>query len=284
MLRFAPSLWRYKWLILLITAAGAGAGWSVVRLMAAPYEARATILVEADDGQGPGPIRPPQPFAYPDWWRLLRSELVLAPVVTGFTAWAPTAAASERAAVESLAERLAMSREPGAPILRVSLVGSDPERTAVELGAVVDRFILVANGLREDRLETIAGVLEETRIEVERQLRLKLELEERLALESVGVRGIRRRSEEEEALQRRVRTVESFHTQLEFLHKETLQAAARLPKLRLLSPAATVHRSTALGSAASVLFLIILASFCIAIADALLLDWLDRRLEPSYRL
>jgi MFS-type transporter involved in bile tolerance (Atg22 family) len=37
-------------------------------------------------------------------------------------------------------------------------------------------------------------------------------------------------------------------------------------------------------AAASVLLLIILVSVCVAVADALLLGWLDKRLEDSYRL
>lgn len=45
----------------------------------------------------------------------------------------------------------------------------------------------------------------------------------------------------------------------------------------------SVARSIGSG-ATSVLLLIILVSFCVAVADALLLGWLDKRLEDSYRL
>jgi capsular polysaccharide biosynthesis protein len=56
-LRFVPSLWRYKWLILFITAAGAGVGWSVTRLIEPEYEARVTTRVAIADGQDPTTIR-----------------------------------------------------------------------------------------------------------------------------------------------------------------------------------------------------------------------------------
>jgi hypothetical protein len=48
----------------------------------------------------------------------------------------------------------------------------------------------------------------------------------------------------------------------------------------VLPPRQPVNR----GSATSLLLLIILVSLFVAVADALLLDWLDGRLERSYRV
>lgn len=56
MLRFAPSLWRYKWLILFITAAGAGVGWSVARLVEPERESRAITVVAVANGQDPATV------------------------------------------------------------------------------------------------------------------------------------------------------------------------------------------------------------------------------------
>lgn len=64
--RFVPSLWRYKWLILLITAAGAGVGWSVARQTEPEYEARAITVVQVADGSGAATVRVTERPAHPD--------------------------------------------------------------------------------------------------------------------------------------------------------------------------------------------------------------------------
>ncbi len=57
-----------------------------------------------------------------------------------------------------------------------------------------------------------------------------------------------------------------------------------MPELRLLGPAATPRQPVNRGSATSLLLLVIVIGLCVAVADALLLDWLDRRLERNYRV
>ncbi len=57
-----------------------------------------------------------------------------------------------------------------------------------------------------------------------------------------------------------------------------------MPELRLLGPAATPRQPVNRGSATSLLLLVIVIGLCVAVADALLLDWLNRRLERNYRV
>jgi uncharacterized protein involved in exopolysaccharide biosynthesis len=138
MFRFIPAVWRYKCLILLFTAAGAGDGWSAVRLIAPQSEARAIILVKAGDVAGAGPIQPTELYSSQTWQELLWTQLVLPLVVREFHLARRSDAAGERAAVESLAERLELRLDHNGDFLRVSLVGSDPERTANVLNAILE--------------------------------------------------------------------------------------------------------------------------------------------------
>lgn len=146
MLRFSPALRRYRWLIPSTTLAGFGAGWSALPLIEPRYEARATVLVQARDVLHTGPILRAELSASRSytWPELLRTNAVLAPVVRELRLARGSDAEGEREAVESLAERLRVREDGGSDRLSVSLVGSDPDRTATVLNAVVERFLSVA--------------------------------------------------------------------------------------------------------------------------------------------
>lgn len=282
MFRFAPALWRYRWLVLGITAAGFGAGWSALPPIAPQYEAHATIGVAAADASALGPIQPTKLSSSGSWLELLRTEQLLSPVVREFHLARRSDAQSEREAVESLAGRLRVTVDGGSDLLRVSLVGSDPERTATVLNAVVERFVSVATYLKMDSLSALASNLDGQRVRVEQWLReTQQELERYRSRHPKPVP----RTVEEEALERRVRTAKSFYYEIQLRHETALLAAARsMPDLRLLDPAVPPHRPLRRAGPTSLLLLVIVISLCVAVADAVLLDWLDRRLENSYRV
>jgi uncharacterized protein involved in exopolysaccharide biosynthesis len=358
MLRFTPALWRYRWLILSITLAGLGAGWSALGLIEPRYEARATVLVQAVEAPGARPLRPEDPLSSRSLQELLKTGLVLAPVVNEFHLAHGSDAGSEWEAVESLAERLRVWQDDSGDLLNVSLVGSDPEQTTTVLNAVVARFVSAAVDLKREKLSALAGILEQQRVRAQQWLReaeeelerfrlqyppsvprvpagladtqdtvltiywtLKREqdqlraersaleeaskedpdsglqallddlraresaLERRLAFAERLVLTIPPRSIEEEALERRVATAERFYNELQMRHESALLAAAgSMADLRLLEPAVTPARPLRSGSPLSFLVLVIVISLCVAVADALLLDWLDRKTENAYRL
>jgi len=355
MLRFTPALRRYKWLILSITLAGFGASWSALPLIEPRYEARATVQVLAVEVPGARPVRPDNPLSSSSLQELVKTGLVLAPVVNEFRLARGPDAESEREAVESLAERLRVWQDDSSDLLSVSLVGSDPDRTATVLNAIVERFVSVAIDLKSEKLSALASILEQQRVYAQQRLReaeqelersrfqyppsvprvpdsladsvltiywtLNLEreklraeravleegskedpgsdiqallddlraresaLESRLALAERLMRAIPPRSIEEEALKRRVATAESFYYEIQLRHESALLAEAEsMPDLRLLEPAVPPQRSLRSGSPMSFLVLVIVISLCVAVADAVLLGWLDRRIENSYRL
>ncbi len=424
MFRFTLALWRYRWLILCITSAGFGAGWSALPLIAPHYEARATLRVQAGDVRHTGLTLRAGPASSRSWsWpELLRTNAVLAPVVREFQLAGGSDAESEREAVESLAERLRVREEGGSGLLRVYLVGSDPERTATVLNAVVERLASVATDLKMDSLSALASILEKQRVRAEQMLReaeeelerfrmrrsrpvppvtglavtqdsvlsmywaLTLEqeeirthcaaleqvlallgdarlslpvlldlpavrqhspalaealdelreretalrelrqshpptapqvehalaavvrlrdrtipelaaalldelrhresaLEERIRAAGEQLRANPRRSTQEDALKRRVATAERFYIEIQLRHESALLAeAGSMPDLRLLEPAVPPQRSLRSGSPMSFLVLVIVISLCVAVADAVLLGWLDRRMENAYRL
>ena len=74
--RYIAALHRYKWLILLLTVLGTGAGAVVSRFIAPAYEANATIWVETNPVMG-GVIRPRELLQSGAWVELLLTGAVL---------------------------------------------------------------------------------------------------------------------------------------------------------------------------------------------------------------
>ena len=74
--RYLAAVNRFKWLIVVVAALGAGGGMVAARFVKLEYQAQATIWVEPDLGTR-GPIRTGQLLGSPGWVELLRSYVVL---------------------------------------------------------------------------------------------------------------------------------------------------------------------------------------------------------------
>lgn len=83
--RLLAAVYRYKWLILVLTVVGTVAGVIYSRSMESEYVAQATIWIETSEGRQQradvGPIRSGELLAASAWVDLLRSFVVLDPVV-----------------------------------------------------------------------------------------------------------------------------------------------------------------------------------------------------------
>ncbi len=84
--RIVAALARRKWLIVLLTVAGAGAGFGLSRLVAPKYVAQATLWIQVSNQEGSsarstGPIQPGELLQWSSWVDLLQSFAVLDEVV-----------------------------------------------------------------------------------------------------------------------------------------------------------------------------------------------------------
>jgi succinoglycan biosynthesis transport protein ExoP len=84
--RHVAALLRRKWLIVLVTLVGSGAGFTVNRLVPAKYAAQATLWLQASGASGGGaraggPIQPGELLQWSAWVDLLQSFVVLDEVV-----------------------------------------------------------------------------------------------------------------------------------------------------------------------------------------------------------
>jgi capsular exopolysaccharide synthesis family protein len=77
--RYAVALWRYKWLIILVTILGSAAGVAAGRFVTPQYEAQATLWIERTNrGEAAqGPIRQTELLESAAWVNLLTSYMVL---------------------------------------------------------------------------------------------------------------------------------------------------------------------------------------------------------------
>jgi uncharacterized protein involved in exopolysaccharide biosynthesis len=143
----------------------------------------------------------------------------------------------------------------------------------------VEATVREIDHLRERTIPELAGAL----LAESRAREFALETRIRSVGKQLG--AIPPRSVEEEALERRVRNTQSFYNELQLRHEAALLAEAQsLADLRLLYPAVPPHQPLRRGSPTSLLMLVVVIGLCVAVADALLLDWLDRGLERSYRV
>lgn len=81
--RYFAAILRYKWWIVLATLLGAGAGFGVAQFVSPVYESHTTLWIETGSPQADrtGPIRPQELLESSSWIELLRSAMVLEPVV-----------------------------------------------------------------------------------------------------------------------------------------------------------------------------------------------------------
>lgn len=80
--RYLSALRRYKWMILLIVAAGTAAGIGATRFMAPEYQVQGTVWISDDnDTRGTGPVRGSELLNSNAWADLLRSSAIMDRVV-----------------------------------------------------------------------------------------------------------------------------------------------------------------------------------------------------------
>ncbi|HTY06467.1 MAG TPA: polysaccharide biosynthesis tyrosine autokinase [Gemmatimonadales bacterium] len=80
--RYWSAVKRYRWLVLLMTVLGIGAGFAGTRVVKPKYLARATIWIQGNSQQlNTGPIRPDELLQSAGWVDLLHSFVVLDEVV-----------------------------------------------------------------------------------------------------------------------------------------------------------------------------------------------------------
>jgi len=78
--RYVSALKRHRWMMLLIVLVGSTAGVVATRFIPPSYMANATIWVETQ-GKAQGPLRPTELLQESNWIDLLRSNVVIDPVV-----------------------------------------------------------------------------------------------------------------------------------------------------------------------------------------------------------
>lgn len=139
--RILSALWRYKWLILLVTLAGTAAGYGFASMAQPSYVARTTLWVEQPGGGRTiqGPIQQAEFLPATAWVDLLKSNAVLEPVVRELGLHIRAESPEDSAAVASL--NLREDFQPGAYQLQVDETGrtfvlSTADGTVVQRGRV----------------------------------------------------------------------------------------------------------------------------------------------------
>jgi succinoglycan biosynthesis transport protein ExoP len=266
--RYLSAVRRFKWLIAAIVVAGTGAGVVVTRLIAPVYAVSAKVWVASETPQRAdrGPIRAEELLTSASWTELLRSGVVLDPVVrqrrlyllpsnasdsllfatfepgermrpgryelrvdraglqytlvvgesdvleqgavgdsvgrvAGF-AWVPPrellvagrmvrfSVVTPREASLTLAQDLSATLPIGSNFLRLTLAGSDPEKTATTLNVWIEQFLATAAVLKKRELVEFTKILEEQLRYAERELR-----EAEIALENFKINTITKPSD-----------------------------------------------------------------------------------------
>lgn len=137
--RYVAVLWRYKWLVVLVTALGTAAGVVGTRFIQPVYEAEATIWIEASrrSDARQGPIQSSELLRSSAWVDLLKSYVVLDHVVRDMRLYLSLKSQDDSAAFASFA--LAERFLPGDYRIQVSDGGS-----VVRLTGPSGRFIETA--------------------------------------------------------------------------------------------------------------------------------------------
>lgn len=82
--RYTAALMRYKWLMAIVVLVGTAAGVGATKFLKPEYEVSSTIWIssETPQGGGSGPIRADELLSSAAWVELLRSFVIIDPVVT----------------------------------------------------------------------------------------------------------------------------------------------------------------------------------------------------------
>ena len=102
--RYLAAVWRYKWLVLLVTALGTAGGVAAARFVKPEYEAQATIWIEAStpNAERQGPIRTGGLLKSSAWVDLLKSYVVLDDVVRDLHLYVRTGSREDAALLAGL--------------------------------------------------------------------------------------------------------------------------------------------------------------------------------------
>jgi capsular exopolysaccharide synthesis family protein len=138
--RYLSAIWRYKWLVVLLTFLGAAGSVVAIRRIRPSYEVHATLWLSTDPRQGSGDGRPAGLVNNSSWIDLLRSYAILERVAHRAGMDVYPAKPDDRALFAGFAVR--DSARTGRFMLRVDTAGSyallDPTETILESGSVGD--------------------------------------------------------------------------------------------------------------------------------------------------
>ncbi|HET7228564.1 MAG TPA: GNVR domain-containing protein [Longimicrobium sp.] len=106
-LRLLGALFRHRWIVLGVTAAGVAAGVGAARLVKPQYAAQGTVWIEAGGRENPaaGPIRSGGLLESYAWVELLKSYAVLDPVVRERRLYVAPASPADARLLEGMAEQ-----------------------------------------------------------------------------------------------------------------------------------------------------------------------------------
>lgn len=136
--RYVHAILRYRWLILLVTALGTGAGVVMARFVPVEYVAQATLWIEVSgrNEANQGPIRSAELLDSSAWVALLRSYTVLDEVVRELRLYLKPASPADSTVLATF--RLRDRFQPGSYRLEVDAAGERFTLATVE-GAVLER-------------------------------------------------------------------------------------------------------------------------------------------------
>lgn len=141
--RYSAALLRYKWLMLAVTVAGTAIGFGVTRFLKPEYEVNSTIWISAETpkGGGSGPIRADELLSSAAWVELLRSFVIVDPVVTSLKLYLVPRTEADSSAFTHF--DIGNGLRPGAYTLRVQDAGRrfqllDSSDVVLDRGAVGD--------------------------------------------------------------------------------------------------------------------------------------------------
>lgn len=138
--RYISALLRHKWWIVLITILGTLAGIGATQFVPPIYQAQATLWIETGDPQSDrtGPIRPQELLESSSWIELLRSAMVMEPVVRDLKLFLRPAEAADTALLAGL-----QFQEQFAPgEYRIRTAPSDQSyMLETESGSIVDQGV-----------------------------------------------------------------------------------------------------------------------------------------------
>ncbi len=163
--RYMSALGRFKWLVLLTTIVGAGAGYGATQLLEPEYVVQANVLLEQGTGMGGGangrgPIQGAELLKQSGWKDLLTSYIVADPVVNDLALFVEPKEAKDSALFAGF--RVQQNLRPGDYVLTVGEkawgLSLKPAGIEVEKGAIGDSIGRQAGFLWQPARQDLAGL------------------------------------------------------------------------------------------------------------------------------